>query len=203
MSDTTPQPLSRRAQRRADREQRRADKAQRKDTRKAVRTGRKQLKAGYALAAANVKRMDPAIREQIGRAGLTAADLQVLANASVNAEFQPGRYGQHSQAMAQEVQARLAQAGPAPRNNFVTRANPMSRWNRNQRAGTKALKQAFTQAGRDAKRADPAVAAAVARSPFDSLQLAALASGQVATVFRQAGQGRQGAGQQGPGQQQG
>ncbi|MFG1911737.1 hypothetical protein [Kribbella sp. NPDC048928] len=202
MSDTTVQPLSRREQKRAERAQRKTDKAERKDTKRAARQGRKMLKAGYALAAAERKRIDPAVREQIGRAKLGRAELQALAHSAVNAEFQPDRYGNHAQRLSQVANARLRRAGPAPRNNFITRHNRYSRWRRNERAGTKALKQAFTQAARDVKKTDPAVLAAIGRSRFTSLDLASLSSGQVGRVFDGQGQapGR-GQGQNGPGQQ--
>ena len=196
MSDTTPQPLSRRAQRRAE-------KAQRKDEERAVRVGANRLKAAYAMAESNRRRIDPALREQIGRAGLTAAELQTLATAHVNAWFHPGRYAQHSQDLAADVRTTIGESRPAPRRNAFTRVNPMSRWNQNRRAGTKALKQAFAQAARDAKKQNPVVLARIGRSHFDSIQLGALASGRVGEVFRQAQaqQGQQGPGQQGPGQQ--
>lgn len=202
MSDTTVQPVSRREEKRAQRAQKRADKAERKDTKRAARQGRKMLKAGYALAAAQRKRIDPAVREQIGRAKLSSAELQALARSAVNAEFQPDRYGNHAQQLNQAANNRLAQARPAPRNNFVTRHNRYSRWRRNERAGTKALKQAFTQAARDVKKTDPAVLAAIGRSRFTSLDLASLSSGQVGRVFDGQTQGRgQGQGQNGRGHQ--
>jgi hypothetical protein len=189
MSDTTVQQPSRREQKRAERDRNRADKAQRKDDKRAAKQGRKLLKAAYTLAAAERKRIDPAVREQIGRAKLGPADLQALAHSAVNGKFQPDRYGNHTERLSQVANARL-NATRAPRNNFVTRHNRYSRWRRNERAGTKALKQAFTQAARDVKKTDPAVLAAIGRSRFTSLDLASLSSGQVGRVFQQGQNGR-------------
>jgi hypothetical protein len=183
-----------------------------------TRRGTKTLKAAYAQAARDVKRMDPAVREAIGRSNMTRSDLQQLASLNVDARFRPDRYGDLSQRLGQEAQTRLEQAGPAPSSGWIARKNPFSRWNRNQRQGTKALKQAFTQAARDVKRTDPAVRWAIGRSTINRSDLAALASSRMDEVFRpegrfqavpgqQAGAGRQGvqppdAGRQEPSPQQ-
>jgi hypothetical protein len=166
---------------------------------RATRRGTKTLKAAYAQAARDVKRMDPAVREQIGRANMTRADLQMLAGAHVDAQFRPDRYGRVSQQLGSELSAR-AQARPAPgptRNPLRQVANRYSRW-RNTRQGTKALKAAFTQAARDVKRTDPAVRLAIGRSTINRSDLAALASSRMDQVFRPEGRF-----QNAPGQQQG
>ncbi|MGZ0151445.1 hypothetical protein ACXJJ3_30630 [Kribbella sp. WER1] len=161
-----------------------------------TRRGTKTLKAAYAQAARDVKRMDPAVREQIGRAHVTRADLQMLAGTHVDAQFGPDRYGAVSQQLGQDLSARTST--PAPTRNPLRRiANRYSRW-RNTRQGTKMLKAAFTQAARDVKRTDPSVRYAIGRSTINRSDLAALASGRMDEVFRP-----QGRFQNVPGQQQG
>ncbi|GAA1587206.1 MULTISPECIES: hypothetical protein [Kribbella] len=160
-----------------------------------TRRGTKTLKAAYAQAARDVKRMDPAVREQIGRAHMTRADLQMLAGTHVDAQFRPDRYGAVSQQLGAAMSARTST--PAPTRNPLRRiANRYSRW-RNTRQGTKMLKAAFTQAARDVKRTDPAVRYAIGRSTINRSDLAALASGRMDEVFRP-----QGRFQNVPGQQQ-
>ncbi|MFD7155766.1 hypothetical protein ACFV9C_14260 [Kribbella sp. NPDC059898] len=173
-----------------------------------TRRGTKTLKAAYAQAARDVKRMDPTVRERIGRSNMTRADLQSLANAHVDARFQADRYANRSQQLAQSVTAQLNRSpDPAPTRNPLRRlANRYSRW-RNTRRGTKALKAAFTQGARDVKRADPAVRWAIGRSGINKHDLSALASGRLNDVFRPEGRfsnvpgQQQGQGQQVQGQQ--
>lgn len=171
-----------------------------------TRRGTKTLKAAYAQAARDVKRMDPAVREAIGRSNMTRSDLQQIASLHVDAQFRPDRYAGVSQNLGQEVQSRLAESGPAPSSGWIARKNPFSRWNKNQRAGTKALKAAFTQAARDVKRTDPRVRWEIGRSHVNSADLAALASSRMDQVFRPEGrfqnvpgQQQNGAGRQGQG----
>lgn len=171
-----------------------------------TRRGTKTLKAAYAQAARDVKRMDPAVREAIGRSNMTRSDLQQIASLHVDAQFRPDRYAGVSQNLGQEVQGRLAESGPAPSRGWVARKNPFSRWNRNQRQGTKALKAAFTQAARDVKRTDPRVRWEIGRSHVNSADLAALAASRMDQVFRPEGrfqgvpgQQQNGAGRQGQG----
>ncbi|WP_350281410.1 hypothetical protein [Kribbella sp. HUAS MG21] len=168
--------------------------------------GRSTLKAAYAQAARDVKRMDPAVRERIGRAHLTRADLQQLANFHVDAQFRPGRYGALSERLGDAARARLQESGPTPRQPRISRTrNPVralvnrySRWGRNERRGTKALKAALQQAAKDVRRTDPRVLEAIGRSTLNSADLASLASGRMDQVFRP--EGRLGGL---PGQQQG
>ncbi|MET9271053.1 DUF4097 family beta strand repeat-containing protein [Kribbella sp. NPDC003557] len=180
---------------------------------RATSRGRKTLKAAYAQAARDVKRMDPAVRERIGRANMTQSDLQQLASLHVEAQMRPDRYAGVSERLGQRAGDRLAQAGPAPRQPRVSRTrNPVrriarrySRWGRNERRGTKALKAALTQAAKDIKRTDPSVLQAIGRSTLNSADLAALASSRMDEVFRPEGRfqgvpGQQnGAGRQGQG----
>ncbi|RZT20036.1 hypothetical protein EV649_3176 [Kribbella sp. VKM Ac-2569] len=173
--------------------------------------GRKTLKAAYAQAARDVKRMDPAVRERIGRANITQADLQQLASLHVDAQLRPDRYADVSQRLGQEAGSRLERGGPEPRQPRQTRnplrqvVNRYSRWGRNERQGTKLLKAALTQAAKDVKRTDPSVLQAIGRSRLNSSDLAALASGRMDQVFRPEGRfqgvpGQQnGAGRQGQG----
>ncbi|MEV6272597.1 DUF4097 family beta strand repeat-containing protein [Kribbella sp. NPDC051936] len=178
---------------------------------RATSRGRKTLKAAYAQAARDVMRMDPAVRERIGRANMTQSDLQQLASLHVDAQMRPDRYAGVSERLGQRASDRLAEAGPAPRQPRVSRTrNPVrrlarrySRWGRNERRGTKALKAALTQAAKDIKRTDPSVLQAIGRSTLNSADLAALASSRMDEVFRPEGRfqgvpGQQnGAGRQG------
>ncbi|TCC42011.1 hypothetical protein [Kribbella speibonae] len=180
---------------------------------RATSRGRKTLKAAYAQAARDVKRMDPAVRERIGRANMTQSDLQQLANLHVDSTMRPDRSAGLSERLGQAANARLQQAGNAPRQPRISRTrNPLrriarrySRWGRNERRGTKALKAALTQAAKDVKRTDPAVLRTIGRSTLTSADLAALASGRMDQVFRPEGRlagapGQQnGAGRQGQG----
>jgi len=199
MSEPSPEPISRRAARRAER-------GMRRETRRAVREGRKTLKAAYAHAAGEAQRMDPTVRERIGRANLTPADLRDLANYHVRDQFVPGqRWGDISRALGQTAADRLQRAGtgPAPtRNPFRQGSRRISRWRRqNTQQGTKALKAAFTQAARDAKRMDPAVLASIGRSGINRHDLAAVAQARFDQVFRPEGRFQAVPGQQ-PGQAQ-
>jgi len=178
---------------------------------RATSRGRKTLKAAYAQAARDVMRMDPAVRERIGRANMTQSDLQQLASLHVDAQMRPDRYAGVSERLGQRASDRLQEAGPAPRQPRVSRTrNPVrriarrySRWGRNERRGTKALKAALTQAAKDIKRTDPSVLQAIGRSTLNSADLAALASSRMDEVFRPEGRfqgvpGQQnGAGRQG------
>jgi hypothetical protein len=167
-----------------------------------TRRGTKTLKAAYSQAARDVKRMDPAVRERIGRANMTRADLQMLADTNIGRQFRPELYGQAAQGLEASAAARVQQAGTsaAPtRNPFRRLANRVSRW-RNTRQGTKALKAAYTQAARDVKRMDPAVREAIGRSTVTKADLQAFSQGHMDQVFRP--EGRNGALAQQPAQSQ-
>jgi hypothetical protein len=168
-----------------------------------TRRGTKTLKAAYAQAARDVKRMDPAVREAIGRSNMTRADLQQLASLHVDAQFRPDRYGDISQRLGAEAAARTNAAPGQTRNPLRRIGNSVSRW-QDRRRGTKALKAAFTQAARDVKRTDPKVRWEIGRSHINRADLAALASSRMDEVFRPEGrfqnvpgqQNQNGAGQQ-------
>ena len=160
--------------------------------------GTKTLKAAYAQAARDVKRMDPAVRERIGRANMTKADLQVLAEAHVAGEYSPA-YRDLGQRLDDRVAARVQEAGAsaAPTRNPIRRlTNRISRW-RNTKQGTKALKAAYAQAARDVKRMDPAIREQIGRSGIAKSDLQFLAQSRMEQAFRP--EGRLGAL---PGQQQ-
>ncbi len=160
--------------------------------------GTKTLKAAYAQAARDVKRMDPAVRERIGRANMTKADLQVLAEAHVAGEFSP-EHRRLGQMLDDRVAARVQEAGAsaAPTRNPIRRlTNRISRW-RNTKQGTKALKAAYAQAARDVKRMDPAIREQIGRAGITKSDLQFLAQSRMEQAFRP--EGRLGAL---PGQQQ-
>ncbi len=170
-----------------------------------TRRGTKTLKAAYAQAARDVKRMDPAVREAIGRSNMTRSDLQQVASLHVDAQFRPDRYGDVSQRLGAEASARVNPARRETRNPLRRISNRYSRW-QDRRRGTKALKAAFTQAARDVKRTDPQVRWAIGRSTINKADLAALAASRMDQVFRPEGrfqnvpgQQQNGAGRQGQG----
>ena len=81
-----------------------------------TRQGTKALKAAFTQAARDVKRMDPAVREAIGRSTVTKADLQAFSQEHMEQVFRPeGRNGampQQSQQVAAPDQL-YAAVGPA------------------------------------------------------------------------------------------
>jgi hypothetical protein len=83
-----------------------------------TRQGTKTLKAAYTQARRDVKRMDPAVRESIGRSRITKADLQNLAQSQMDATFRPeGRFNPYQQSQHQaprQPQAQLAQQQTPP-----------------------------------------------------------------------------------------
>jgi hypothetical protein len=155
---------------------------------RATRRGTKTLKAAYAQAARDAKRMDPVVRERIGRANLTKADLQMLAENQIAGQFGGRQYRDLSQTLEQAAADRVPSTG---------RSNRFSRW-RATRRGTKALKAAYAQAAKDVKRMDPTVREAIGRNRITRSDLQALSQGRMEQVFRP--EGRMGAvqGQQQP-----
>ncbi|WP_433161506.1 hypothetical protein [Kribbella sp. CA-247076] len=141
-----------------------------------TRRGTKTLKAAYAQAARDAKRMDPVVRERIGRANLTKADLQMLAETQVAAQFGGQRYGDLAQTVGQAAADRVPGG----------RANRFSRW-RATRRGTKALKAAYAQAAKDVKKMDPAVRESIGRHRITRSDLQALSQGRMEEVFRPEG----------------
>jgi hypothetical protein len=104
-----------------------------------TRRGTATLKAAYAQAARDAKRMDPTVRERIGRSNMTKADLQQLAQAQIAGAFRPGQRGYAQQLSNRATDRALAAAGSVrqTRNPIRRVANRVSRW-RNTRQGTAA-----------------------------------------------------------------
>ena len=128
-----------------------------------------------------MRRTDPVVRERIGRANLTKADLQKLADAQISGEYG----GQRHRDLAQRLNQAAADRVPAN-----GRTNRFSRW-RATRRGTKALKAAYAQAAKDVKKMDPAVRESIGKHRITRSDLQALSEGQMAKVFRP--EGRMGA----------
>ena len=150
-----------------------------------TRRGTKTLKAAYAQAARDVKQIDPVVRERIGRAKMTAADLQMLAETNIGRRWRPELYGQAAQGLESSAAARVQQAGTsaAPTSNpFRRLANSVSRW-RNTRQGTRALEAAYIQAARDVQRMDPAVREAIGRSTLTAADLQAFSQEHMKQTF--------------------
>jgi uncharacterized protein YjbI with pentapeptide repeats len=141
-----------------------------------TRRGTKTLKAAYAKAASEVRRIDPVVRERIGRANLSKADLQQLATAHI-----AGRYGQQEH---RDLSQRLDQA--AASRVPSGRTNRFSRW-RATRRGTKALKAAYAQAARDVKKMDAPIRRQIGQSQISRDDLQAMSRRHLSTVFRPEG----------------
>jgi hypothetical protein len=156
-----------------------------------TRRGTSTLKAAYAQAARDAKRMDPTVRERIGRANMTKADLQQLSQANMAAAFQPGNQASANQ-LNDRAAAQLQAVGtsvPRTRNPIRNVANRVSRW-RNTRQGTSTLKAAYAQAAKDVKRMDPAVREAIGQSRVTKADLQQLAQAHMVIAMRP--EGRQG-----------
>ena len=153
-----------------------------------TRRGTSTLKASYAQAARDVKRMDPAVRQAIGRSNMTKADLQVLAEAQVVGAVRPGDQA-FAQVLSDRATARVEAVGgsaPPTRNPVRMVGNRISRW-RDTRQGTARLKAAYTQAARDVKRTDPTVREAIGRSRINKSDLTHFSKTQMEATFRPEG----------------
>ena len=153
-----------------------------------TRRGTSTLKAAYAQAARDAKRMDPIVRERIGRSNLTKADLQLLAESHIAGAFSPGERA-FGQGVSDRATARMQAAGTsAPRTINPVRmvTNRISRW-RNTRQGTATLKAAYAQAARDVKRMDPAIRESIGRSGINKSDLKHLAQTHIDQTFRPEG----------------
>ncbi|WBQ06866.1 hypothetical protein [Kribbella sp. CA-293567] len=153
-----------------------------------TRRGTATLKGMYAQAARDAKRMDPTVRERIGRANLTKADLQSLAEAHITGAYDPRQRGYSRQlsgrAAAQAMRA--DQSVVRNRNPIRQVANRVSRW-RNTRQGTATLKAAYAQAAKDVKRMDPAVRESIGRSRITKADLQNLSQAAMRETFRPEG----------------
>ncbi|TDD50708.1 hypothetical protein E1263_30745 [Kribbella antibiotica] len=163
-----------------------------REYRKAGRQGTKDLKAAFAMARKDVKNMDPALREGIGRANLSVGDLSAMAQRSVS--------GVHSGNARAELGAlgRAAQdRGTGPRNQSTSLvgmlSNAVSRWS-DMRRGTKMLKAAYAQAAKDAKTMDPVVRAQVGHSTMTRGDLGYLAQQNLTQALQSPGEFQTGPG---------
>ncbi|GAA1604290.1 hypothetical protein GCM10009789_67840 [Kribbella sancticallisti] len=152
-----------------------------------TRRGTSTLKAAYAQAARDVKRMDPAMRAAVGRSGMTKDDLKHLAQANTAAMYGPNeaRFARQLTAQAAAQVQATTPAAQRTRNPFKKLSNRVSRWQET-RKGTATLKAAYAQAARDVKRMDPSVREAIGRSRVSKQDLKLLSQAQM-TAPLQAG----------------
>ncbi|WP_433008532.1 hypothetical protein [Kribbella sp. CA-294648] len=152
---------------------------------KFTKQGTSTLKAAYAQAMRDVKRMDPAVLAAIGRSGMNSSDLKHLAHANVE-----GLYGNGHERFAQQINAQASAQVQATTPSHQKTRNPfkkLSRWNENRkdvRAGKQILKQAYAQAKSEVKRVDPKVREAIGRSGVNKQDLKMLSHAQLSGVVR-------------------
>ncbi|MFF1820923.1 hypothetical protein ACFVWG_26705 [Kribbella sp. NPDC058245] len=165
-----------------------------REYRRAGRQGTKDAKAAFAMARKNVKNMDPALREGIGRANLTVSDLSAMAQRSVSGVHSDRDRAQLA-ALGQAAQGR----GTGPRNQSTSLvgmlSNSVSRWN-DLRRGTKMLKAAYAQAAKDAKTMDPMVRAQIGHSNMTRGDLSYLAQRNLTQALQSPGDFESAPGQQ-------
>ncbi|MEU4394773.1 hypothetical protein [Kribbella sp. NPDC023855] len=153
--------------------------------RRMTRRGTRTLKAAYAQAARDVKRMDPAVLAAVGRSGMNSSDLKHLAHANVE-----GLYGNGHERFAQQLNAQAAAQVQATTPSNQRTRNPfkkLSRWNENRkdvRQGKYLLKMAYAQAKSEVKRVDPKVREAIGRSGVNKQDLKMLSHAQLSGVVR-------------------
>ncbi|MFI5732140.1 hypothetical protein ACIA49_18595 [Kribbella sp. NPDC051587] len=165
-----------------------------REYRRAGRQGTKDLKAAFAMARKNVKNMDPAVREGIGRANLTSSDLSAMAQRSVSGVHSDRDRAQLA-ALGQAAQGR----GTGPRSQSTSLvgmlSNAVSRWS-DMRRGTKMLKAAYAQAAKDAKTMDPMVRAQIGHSTMTRGDLSYLAHRNLTQALQAPGDFENAPGQQ-------
>jgi hypothetical protein len=150
-----------------------------------TRRGTRTLKAAYAQAARDVKRMDPSVLAAIGRSGMNSSDLKALAHANVE-----GLYGSGYEHIAEQLNAQASAEVQATTPAHQRTRNPfkkLSQWNQNKqdvRQGKYLLKQAYAQAKGEVKRIDPAVREAIGRSGVNKHDLKMLSHAQLSGVVR-------------------
>ncbi|TWD73428.1 hypothetical protein FB561_7317 [Kribbella amoyensis] len=145
-----------------------------------TRRGTATLKAAYAQAARDAKRMDPAVRAAVGRAKLGKEDLKALAHSQISAHAnRDGGLAQQLDGMAAGQIAATDRPRQRTFNPVKMVQNRVTRW-RETRQGTATLKAAFAQAARDAKRMDPAVREVIGRSKIGKADLAHFVKAQMA-----------------------
>ncbi|GAA0947542.1 hypothetical protein GCM10009554_44360 [Kribbella koreensis] len=153
--------------------------------RRLTRRGTRTLKAAYAQAQRDVKRMDPAVLAAIGRSKMNSQDLKHLAHANIN-----GLQGGNQERVAQQLNAQAAAQVQATTPASQRTRNPfkqLSNWNQNRkdiRHGKQTLQMAYAQAKSEVKRIDPAVRQGIGRSRVTKQDLAQLSVAQLDAPLR-------------------
>ncbi|MFC6161607.1 collagen-like domain-containing protein [Kribbella jiaozuonensis] len=167
--------------------------------------GTKTMKAGYALAARDVKNWDKDVLARIGSSRMTPAHLARLAQVGVNAQIRPEQHAATSQSMSQRATNRMqwSQRQQSPtRNPFRQAARRISRW-QDVRHGTKMVKAGMVLAAKEAKNADPNVRLAMGNDPtITKSQISNMVQGQMESAFKPELYAPRQEPQQGAGQQQ-
>lgn len=153
--------------------------------RRMTRRGTRTLKAAYAQAQRDVKRMDPAVLAAVGRSKMNGQDLKHLAHANIN-----GLYGSNHERFANQLNAQAAAQIQATTPASQRTRNPFKQLS-NRRAEKKAvrqgryvLEQAYAQAKSEVKRIDPAVRQGIGHSRVSKQDLARLSTAQLSAPIR-------------------
>lgn len=153
--------------------------------RRMTRRGTRTLKAAYAQAQRDVKRMDPAVLAAVGRSKMNSLDLKHLAHANIN-----GLYGSNHERFANQLNAQAAAQVQATTPASQRTRNPfkqLSNWNQNRkdiRSGRQTLEMAYAQAKSEVKRIDPAVRQGIGHSRVSKQDLANLSIAQLDAPLR-------------------
>jgi hypothetical protein len=152
---------------------------------KFTKQGTSTLKAAYAQAARDVKRMDPAVLAAVGRSGMNSSDLKHLAHANVE-----GLYGNGHERFAQQINAQASAQVQATTPSHQKTRNPFKKLSQRRqnkkdvRQGKALLKAAYAQAKSEVKRVDPKVREAIGRSGVNKQDLKMLSHAQLSGVVR-------------------
>ncbi|NEA32060.1 hypothetical protein [Streptomyces sp. SID13031] len=153
--------------------------------RRMTNRGTRTLKAAYAQAARDVKRMDPAVLAAVGRSKLNSNDLKHLAHANIN-----GLYGPDHERFAQRLNAQAAAqiqattpATQRTRNPFKKLSNRRAE-RKDIRQGKHVLQMAYAQAKSEVKRIDPAVRQGIGHSRVSKQDLSMLSHSQLSGALR-------------------
>jgi hypothetical protein len=153
--------------------------------RRMTRRGTRTLKAAYAQAQRDVKRMDPAVLAAVGRSKMNGQDLKHLAHANIN-----GLYGSNHERFANQLNAQAAAQVQATTPATQRTRNPFKKLsNRREekkavRQGRYVLEQAYAQAKSEVKRIDPAVRQGIGHSRVTKQDLARLSTAQLSAPIR-------------------
>jgi hypothetical protein len=153
--------------------------------RRMTRRGTRTLKAAYAQAQRDVKRMDPAVLAAVGRSKMNGQDLKHLAHANIN-----GLYGSDHERFANQLNAQAATQVQATTPATQRTRNPFKKLsNRREekkavRQGRYVLEQAYAQAKSEVKRIDPAVRQGIGHSRVTKHDLARLSTAQLSAPIR-------------------